>query len=73
MARAQGFDSASSQFFIVHQDSPHLDGNYAGFGYVTRGIEIVDAICAETSVEDGNGSVLAENQPIIETIRIIRG
>ena len=45
MARANDPDSASSQFFIVHQDSPHLNGKYACFGYVTEGIEIVDEIC----------------------------
>ena len=38
------YNSASSQFFIVHQDSPHLDGQYAGFGEVLFGIEVVDAI-----------------------------
>ncbi|MCM1027252.1 MAG: peptidylprolyl isomerase, partial [Roseburia sp.] len=43
MARAQAYDSASSQFFIVHEDSTFLDGQYACFGYVTEGIEVVDA------------------------------
>lgn len=71
MARAQDMDSASSQFFIVHQDSTYLDGQYACFGYVTEGMDIVDAICENTKVEDGNGTVLAENQPVIESIKII--
>lgn len=71
MARATAYDSASSQFFIVHQDSKFLDGNYAGFGRVTRGIEIVDKICADTKVEDNNGTVLKANQPIIEKITMI--
>lgn len=73
MAR-NGFDnnSASSQFFIVHQDSPHLDGDYAAFGKVTKGMEVVDAICERTKVEDSNGTTLKENQPIIETIKIIK-
>ena len=44
MARANSYDSGSSQFFIVHEDSPFLDGNYAAFGYVTSGMEVVDAI-----------------------------
>lgn len=44
MARSQTPDSASSQFFIVHQDAPHLDGNYAAFGKVVSGIEVVDQI-----------------------------
>ncbi len=71
MARATAYDSASSQFFIVHQDSKFLDGNYAGFGIVTSGIEIVDKICADTKVEDNNGTVLKANQPIIEKITMI--
>ena len=41
MARSQMPDSASSQFFIVHEDSPHLDGQYAAFGYVTEGMDVV--------------------------------
>lgn len=71
MARSQFPDSASSQFFIVHQDSPHLDGDYAAFGYVTEGMEIVDKICEDTKVEDGNGTVAKENQPVIESIEIV--
>ena len=50
MARSMANDSASSQFFIVHQDSLYLDGQYAVFGYVTDGIEIVDEI-ADTPVD----------------------
>ena len=68
MARAQDYDSASSQFFIVHEDSTFLDGQYAGFGRVLEGMEIVDKICENTQVEDDNGTVLKENQPIIEKI-----
>ena len=70
MARARDMDSASSQFFIVHQDSPFLDGQYAGFGHVTSGMEVVDAICQSTQVEDGNGTVAPANQPVIESIVI---
>lgn len=44
MARTMVKDSASSQFFIMHQNAPHLDGEYAAFGLVTDGIEVVDAI-----------------------------
>ena len=72
MARATPYNSASSQFFIVHEDSTFLDGQYAGFGKVTKGIEIVDKICEDIQVEDGNGTVLAKNQPIIEKITIIK-
>lgn len=70
MARAQDPDSASSQFFIVQEDSDYLDGNYAAFGHVTSGMEIVDQICKDVPVEDDNGTVKAENQPVIEKITI---
>lgn len=70
MARAQDPDSASSQFFIVQEDSDYLDGNYATFGHVTSGMEIVDQICKDVPVEDDNGTVKAENQPVIEKITI---
>ena len=71
MARAKSPDSASSQFFIVHQDSEFLDGSYAAFGAVTEGIEVVDAICEKTPVIDNNGTVPSEYQPVIESIKII--
>ena len=50
MARSKDYDSASSQFFIMHKDAPHLDGSYAAFGKVVEGIEVVDEI-AETQVD----------------------
>lgn len=68
MARSQDNDSASSQFFIVQSDSSHLDGDYAVFGYVYEGMDIVDQICKDTPVEDNNGTVKKENQPVIESI-----
>ena len=71
MARSQRPDSASSQFFIVHEDSQYLDGQYACFGYVTEGMEVVDAICEAVPVEDGNGTVAPENQPVIESVAVI--
>ncbi len=71
MARSALPDSASSQFFIMHQDAPHLDGNYAAFGKVLSGMEIVDALCANTPVQDGNGTVLKADQPVITSIRRI--
>lgn len=71
MARAQDYNSASSQFFIMHQDSVQLDGEYAGFGKVTEGIEIVDKICKNTPVTDNNGTVEKENQPVIEKITVV--
>ena len=70
MARSNAYDSASSQFFIVHQDSKHLDGSYAVFGYVTSGMDIVDKICTSAEPTDNNGTIPKEKQPIIETITI---
>lgn len=66
-------DSASSQFFIVHQDSTFLDGQYACFGYVTEGMEIVDAVCEYSTsvVTDDNGTVPAEKQPGITSVTVI--
>jgi len=46
MARSMAPDSAGSQFFIMTSDSPHLDGQYAAFGKLTEGIEVVDKICS---------------------------
>ena len=71
MARSSMPNSASSQFFIVHQDSTFLDGKYAAFGTVTSGMEVVDKICADTAVEDDNGTVAKNNQPVMEKITII--
>ena len=70
MARAQDPDSASSQFFIVHEDSTFLDGDYAAFGHVISGMEVVDQICEDVPAEDDNGTVKAENQPVIEKITV---
>lgn len=70
MARTYEPDSATSQFFIVHQDSPHLDGDYACFGYVTEGIEVVDAVCEAAQPTDNNGTIPADRQPVITTITI---
>lgn len=75
MARlSNDMDSATSQFFIVLDDAaiPSLDNLYAGFGHVTKGMEIVDKIAAETPIEDPySGSVAKDKQPVIESIKII--
>lgn len=71
MARAQDMDSASSQFFIMHEDGTYLDGQYAGFGHVTEGMDVVDAICEAVPVQDDNGTVAAEDQPRITAITVI--
>lgn len=70
MARAQDYNSASSQFFIMHKDAAYLDGAYAAFGQVTSGMEVVDKICADAKPIDGNGTIPAENQPKIISITI---
>lgn len=70
MARANDPNSASSQFFIVHQDSTFLDGSYAAFGAVTSGMEIVDRICADAEPIDDNGMIAPEAQPVIASITI---
>jgi len=71
MARSNDKNSASSQFFIVHEDSTYLDGSYAAFGYVIDGMDIVDKIAKDAVVEDNNGTVLYENQPIIKSVRVV--
>lgn len=69
MARSNDKNSASSQFFIVQKDSDYLDGNYAGFGHVTKGIEVVDKVVKSVKGKTGsNGEVDPENQPVIESI-----
>jgi len=71
MARTAEYDSASSQFFIVHQTSPQLDGQYAAFGKVLSGIEVVDLICETVPVTDENGTVAFTDKPVINSIRRI--
>ena len=72
MARSMNPNSASSQFFIMHADAPHLDGEYAAFGRVVDGIEVVDEIVKNAEVEDFNGTVLGKNQPKINRIYVIK-
>lgn len=67
MARTSFPNSASSQFFIMHQDAPHLDGQYAAFGKITKGIEVVDKIAdVKTNFVDSP----LEPQ-VIESIRLL--
>ena len=72
MARTSDPDSASSQFFIMHKDSPHLDAQYAGFGKVIEGLEVVDAIA---SVKTGRLGYYMADVPresvVIESIRVV--
>lgn len=71
MARAQNPNSASCQFFIVHEDSEFLDGSYAGFGKVTEGMEVVDAICDAAKPTDDNGTIEKDAQPVINSIKVV--
>lgn len=71
MARANDYNSASSQFFIMQEDvSAMWDGKYAVFGYVMEGIEVVDAVCAAAEPTDGNGTIPAEKQPVMTAVTI---
>ena len=70
MARGDDFDSAGTQFFIVHQDAHKLDGSYAAFGKLVEGYELLDSIArVETAPPD------RENRPlvpqVIESIRVV--
>ena len=71
MARANDPDSGSSQFFIVHEDSTFLDGQYAAFGHVTDGMDVVDAICEAVPVQDNNGTVATADQPVITAVTVV--
>ncbi|MBQ4234469.1 MAG: peptidylprolyl isomerase [Firmicutes bacterium] len=73
MARTNDPDSASSQFFIMHQDASHLDGDYAGFGKLTDGYDVLDAIA---SCETGRMGWYMQDVPVepveIEAIEVVR-
>ncbi len=74
MARRDGDnDSASTQFFIMHKDNLSLDGNYAAFGHVIEGMDVVDEIAKVEYMEGTNGIVEDSKQPVIESIRIVDG
>ena len=66
MARAMDPNSAGSQFFIMHQAAPHLDGQYAAFGRVIKGIEVVDAIASVNT----NYYDMPLNKVVIKSIKI---
>ena len=72
MARASDPDSASSQFFIMQETTPSLDGQYAAFGTVTSGMEVVDAICEKVvAADEQSGLVAPEDQPVITTVEVL--
>ena len=70
MARSNDPNSASSQFFIVQEDNTYLDGDYAAFGTVTQGMDVVDAVCKAAQPIDGNGLIAADQQPVITSVTI---
>ena len=72
MARSDEPNSASCQFFICNADSPHLDGDYAAFGYVIEGMDVVDAI-TEEGIKHTTGDVIRDKskQPVITEIKVI--
>ena len=55
----------------MQENANYLDGQYAAFGHITEGIEVVDAIAEQTPVIDNNGTVLRENQPVITSVQIV--
>lgn len=70
MARSQAYNSASSQFFIMQADTPSLDGQYAAFGHVTEGMDVVDAMCEAARPTDNNGTIAAADQPRIASAKM---
>ena len=70
MARSQAYNSASSQFFIMQADTPSLDGQYAAFGHVTEGMDVVDAMCEAARPTDNNGTIAVADQPRIASAKM---
>ena len=71
MARTSEPNSATSQFFITVADSTFLDGKYAAFGYVTEGLDICKKIAKDAKPVDDNGTILPDQQPVIESIEVV--
>jgi len=71
MARGTHYNSASCQFYILQSDATYLDGDFAVFGYVIEGINVVDQICAGTATTGSDGYVASANQPVIKEIKVI--
>ena len=71
MARANSYNSASSEFFIMNTDYESLDGSYAAFGHVTSGMDVVQKITKKAKPTDNNGSIKIEERPLIEYIKVI--
>ena len=71
MARGVNKDSASCQFYILQNDATWLDGDFAVFGYVTSGMDVVSAIASGVSVSGSDGYIIASNQPVITSVKVI--
>lgn len=71
MARAQDMNGASSQFFIMHGNAPHLDGVHAAFGRVIEGMDVVDAVIASVTPIDNNGGLAPGDHPVIGHMRVV--
>lgn len=71
MARGTHYNSASCQFYILQSDATYLDGDFAVFGYVISGINVVDQICAGTATTGSDGYVASANQPVIKEIKVL--
>ena len=71
MARGINKNSASCQFYILQNDVTYLDGEFAVFGHVTSGIEIVDRIASTAQVTGSDGHITEGNQPIISSIKVV--
>ena len=72
MARGINYNSASSQFYILQESNTFLDGDFAVFGYVTSGMEVVDQICSTVPTTGEDGYVAESNQPKISSIKVIK-
>ncbi len=72
MARSDHYDSGSCQFFILKTDITELDGKFAAFGTVVRGMDVVDKMCEEAVPIDSNGVIPQQRQPVIKKITISR-
>ena len=71
MARSRDYNSATCQFFIMLDDNSQLDGEYAAFGEITEGMDVIDAVMASIKTVGSNGEISPKDQPIIEKIEMV--
>ena len=70
MARGVNKNSASCQFYILQNSATYLDGEFAVFGSVTSGMEIVDLIASTAPVTGSDGHITVDNQPVISSVKV---